>query len=129
MRTGAIERAGAVTTIYDFSARLRTGTERPLADYCGKVLLVVNVASECGFTPQYIGLESLHEQFTPRGFEILGFPCDQLRAATVSAQSTLKRPGRADRRPLAQGEMHRLGPELKARMRPPTEAACQFELK
>ena len=64
-------------TIYDFSARLGTGAERHLAYYRGKVLLVVNVASECGFTPQYIGLQRVYEQFGPRGFEILGFPCDQ----------------------------------------------------
>ena len=64
-------------TIYDFSARLGTGAERRLADYRGKVLLVVNVASECGLTPQYTGLERLYERFRSRGFEILGFPCDQ----------------------------------------------------
>jgi len=63
--------------IYDFSARLGTGEERRLADYRGKVLLVVNVASKCGFTPQYRGLQGLYEQFEPRGFEILAFPCDQ----------------------------------------------------
>jgi glutathione peroxidase-family protein len=63
--------------IYDFSARVGTGAERRLADYRGKVLLVVNVASKCGFTPQYIGLQKLYEQFRSRGFEILGFPCDQ----------------------------------------------------
>jgi glutathione peroxidase len=64
-------------TIHDFSARLGTGEERPLTDYRGKVLLIVNVASKCGFTPQYIGLLSLYEQFQPRGFQILAFPCDQ----------------------------------------------------
>jgi glutathione peroxidase len=64
-------------TIYDFSARLGTSAERRLADYRGKVLLVVNVASKCGFTPQYVGLQGLYEQFRPRGFEILAFPCDQ----------------------------------------------------
>jgi glutathione peroxidase len=64
-------------TIYDFSARLGTGAERRLSDYRGKVLLVVNVASKCGFTPQYIGLQKLYELFRPRGFEILGFPCNQ----------------------------------------------------
>jgi len=64
-------------TIHDFNARLGTGEERRLVHYRGKVLLIVNVASKCGFTPQYIGLQSLYEQFQPRGFEILGFPCDQ----------------------------------------------------
>jgi glutathione peroxidase len=63
--------------IYDFGARLATGEERHLADYRGKVLLVVNVASKCGFTPQYEGLQALYDQFEPRGFEILAFPCDQ----------------------------------------------------
>ena len=64
-------------SVYDFSARLGTGEERSLEAYRGKVLLVVNVASKCGFTPQYKGLQALYEQFGPRGFEILGFPCDQ----------------------------------------------------
>jgi glutathione peroxidase len=64
-------------SIYDFSARLVTGEERHLADYRGKVLLVVNVASKCGFTPQYEGLQALYDQFERRGFEILAFPCDQ----------------------------------------------------
>ena len=67
----------AEMSIYDFSARLSTGEERHLADYRGKVLLVVNVASKCGFTPQYEGLQNLCEQFGPRGFEVLAFPCDQ----------------------------------------------------
>ena len=69
--------AKTAMTIHDFSARLSTGEERRLTDYRGKVLLIVNVASKCGFTPQYNGLQSLYEQFEPRGFEILAFPCDQ----------------------------------------------------
>ena len=64
-------------SVYDFSARLGTGEERSLDAYRGKVLLLVNVASKCGFTPQYKGLQALYEQFAPRGFEILAFPCDQ----------------------------------------------------
>ena len=64
-------------SIYEFSARLGTGQERSLADYRGKALLVVNVASRCGFTLQYTGLQNLQEQFGPRGFEVLAFPCDQ----------------------------------------------------
>ncbi len=63
--------------IYDFTARLGSGEDRNLGDYRGKVLLIVNVASKCGFTPQYQGLQALYEQFRPRGFEILAFPCDQ----------------------------------------------------
>jgi glutathione peroxidase len=63
--------------IYDFSALLGTGEERRLADYRGKVLLVVNVASQCGFTPQYEGLQRLYQRFGARGFEVLAFPCDQ----------------------------------------------------
>jgi glutathione peroxidase-family protein len=69
--------AETAMTIHDFSALLGTGEERRLTDYRGKVLLIVNVASKCGFTPQYNGLQSLYEQFQPRGFEILAFPCDQ----------------------------------------------------
>jgi glutathione peroxidase len=68
--------------IYDFSARLSTGEERHLADYHGKVLLVVNVASKCGFTPQYKGLQDLYRLFTPRGFEILAFPCEDRQHLT-----------------------------------------------
>src|SRR6516225_10777608 len=63
--------------IHDFSARLATGEERRFADYRGKVLLVVNVASKCGFTPQYSGLQALYGQYHPRDFEILAFPCVQ----------------------------------------------------
>jgi glutathione peroxidase len=64
-------------SMHDFTARLGTGEEKPLSDYRGKALLVVNVASRCGFTPQYKGLQALYEQFAPRGFAVLAFPCDQ----------------------------------------------------
>ncbi len=64
-------------SIYDFEARTIEGGERKLRDYAGEVLLVVNVASKCGYTPQYQGLEALHRRFHARGFEVLGFPCDQ----------------------------------------------------
>jgi glutathione peroxidase len=64
-------------SIHDFSARLGTGEDKKLADYSGQVLLVVNVASKCGFTPQYKGLQALQEQYGPRGFAVLAFPCDQ----------------------------------------------------
>ncbi len=62
---------------HDFTATLNDGTEQPLSAYHGRVVLVVNVASKCGFTPQYKGLQALYERLRPRGFEILAFPCDQ----------------------------------------------------
>ena len=66
-----------MTSAYDFTATTIDGAEQALSAYEGKVLLVVNVASECGFTPQYAGLEKLHREFAADGFVVLGFPCDQ----------------------------------------------------
>ena len=66
-----------MTTAYDFSAKTIDGKDAGLEAYKGKVTLVVNVASKCGFTPQYKGLEAMHKQYQDRGFAVLGFPCDQ----------------------------------------------------
>lgn len=66
-----------MTSIYQFEAELLDGKNKSFADYEGKVLLIVNTASKCGFTPQYAGLEKLYEQYKDQGFLVLGFPCDQ----------------------------------------------------
>ncbi len=63
--------------VYEFSARTLDGTALPLSRYRGRPLLIVNVASKCGFTPQYAGLQALYKKYQKRGFEVLGFPCDQ----------------------------------------------------
>jgi glutathione peroxidase len=66
-----------MTTPYDFTANTLTGQPKPLADYRGKVLLIVNTASRCGFTPQYAGLQALHEEYAGRGLVVMGFPSNQ----------------------------------------------------
>ena len=76
-----------MTTIADFTVTTNRGEELALAEKQGKVLLVVNTASKCGFTPQYDGLEKVYQQFKDRDFEVLGFPCNQFGA---------QEPGNAD---------------------------------
>ena len=66
-----------MSSIYDFSATKADGTEVALSDYKDRVLLIVNTASKCGFTPQYDGLEALQAEFHDRGFDVLAFPCNQ----------------------------------------------------
>ena len=66
-----------MTTVFDFTAQDIAGKDVDLSRYKGKVLLIVNTASKCGFTPQYKGLQAIFEKYRERGFEVLGFPCNQ----------------------------------------------------
>jgi glutathione peroxidase len=77
-------------SLYDLSARDITGAERSLGDYRGKVLLIVNVASRCGFTPQYTGLQALYRKYQDRGFEILGFPCNQFGSQEPGSEADIQ---------------------------------------
>ena len=77
-------------SIYDFEAKTIDGQMQRLDAYRGKVLLIVNVASQCGFTPQYAGLESLYRQHKGQGFEILGFPCNQFGKQEPGDEATIK---------------------------------------
>jgi len=69
-----------MSNVYDFTANTIDGREVSMRDFEGKVLLIVNTASKCGFTPQYAGLEALHKKYGPKGFAVLGFPCNQFGA-------------------------------------------------
>jgi glutathione peroxidase len=80
-----------MTSVYDFAAKTIDGREQPLSAYKGKVLLIVNVASQCGFTPQYPGLEKLQKTFGPQGFSVLGFPCNQFGAQEPGSEAEIAR--------------------------------------
>ncbi len=79
-----------MTSIYDFSAKTIDGAEQSLSKYKGQVLLVVNVASECGFTPQYKGLEALHRKLARKGLAILAFPCNQFGKQEPGDEAEIK---------------------------------------
>lgn len=76
--------------IYDFSAQDFKGDEVNLSDYKGKVLLIVNTASACGFTPQYKGLQALHDKYKDQGLEILAFPCNQFKEQENGSNEEIK---------------------------------------
>ncbi len=77
-------------SIFDFTARSIDGTPKSLGDYKGRVVLIVNVASECGLTPQYRGLEELHESYAERGLSILGFPANEFGAQEPGSNDEIK---------------------------------------
>ena len=79
-----------MSTAHDFSAKLATGEEASLAQFQGQVLLIVNTASKCGFTPQYTGLESLQQRYGPRGFSVLAFPCNQFGAQEPGSEDEIQ---------------------------------------
>ncbi|MEO8936595.1 MAG: glutathione peroxidase [Burkholderiaceae bacterium] len=81
--------ADTATSIYDFSATSLDGKRADLAATRGKVLLIVNTASQCGFTPQYEGLEALYEKYHDQGFEVLGFPCNQFGSQEPGASTDI----------------------------------------
>ncbi len=82
--------ASVGTSVYDFKMKTIDGAEKSLADYKGKVLLIVNVASECGYTRQYSDLEKLYETYHAQGFEILGFPCNDFGGQEPGSDKDIK---------------------------------------
>ncbi len=80
-----------MTSIYDFNARTIDGDEQSLGAFRGKTMLIVNVASKCGFTPQYAGLEALYEKFQGQGLAVLGFPCDQFGHQEPGNEAEIKK--------------------------------------
>ncbi|GMV16109.1 MAG: glutathione peroxidase [Polyangiaceae bacterium] len=79
-----------MSSVYDFSAKTIDGVEQKLEAYRGKTLLIVNVASKCGFTSQYEGLEAMYRRLKDQGLEVLGFPCDQFGHQEPGDEASIK---------------------------------------
>jgi glutathione peroxidase len=79
-----------MANVHDFKAKTIDGEEKNLGDYAGRVLLVVNVASACGLTPQYAGLEELYRNYSARGLDVLGFPCNQFGGQEPAPEEEIK---------------------------------------
>jgi glutathione peroxidase len=80
----------AAMTLHDFTMQTLEGEQKKLADFSGKTVLIVNVASRCGLTPQYTGLEELHRAYRDRGFSVLGFPCNQFAGQEPGTEEEIK---------------------------------------
>ena len=78
-----------MNTVYDFEALQINGQSVPLSQFKGKVMLIVNTASACGFTPQFAGLEALHQTYGPQGLVVLGFPCNQFGAQDAGSNAEI----------------------------------------
>jgi glutathione peroxidase len=78
-------------TVHDYSARTIDGEDRNLSDYKGQVMVIVNTASQCGFTPQYKGLEEIYREYRGRGLVVLGFPCDQFGHQEPGDENEIKK--------------------------------------
>ena len=79
-----------MSSVYDFSLKRITGENQSLGEYDGKVLLIVNVASKCGLTPHYNGLQKLYDEYSDRGLEVLGFPCNQFGAQEPGSEADIQ---------------------------------------
>ncbi|MBO8156377.1 MAG: glutathione peroxidase [Bacillaceae bacterium] len=77
-------------SVYEYEAKSIDGEQKSLSDYQGKVLLIVNTASKCGFTPQYKGLQQLYDRYHDQGFEVLGFPCNQFAGQEPGTDEDIK---------------------------------------
>jgi glutathione peroxidase len=77
-------------SVHDYSQPTIDGTQKSLADFAGQALLIVNVASQCGLTPHYSGMQELHERYSGRGFSVLGFPCNQFGAQEPGSEQQIK---------------------------------------
>jgi glutathione peroxidase len=89
--TGIGYERGGMSNLYDFTVRDLHGRDQSLSRFRGRVLLIVNTASHCGFTPQYAGLNQLYKELEPRGFSVLAFPCNQFGAQEPADAATIER--------------------------------------